>query len=198
MKKFISTISIFITLLMFSNIQEARASARTVDTDFGPVHYIGSGDTIDYKKTECKIGLQFFISEKGAEYEEFMTKHFSNPDLSSNLLKTAVAKFNAYRDMLKTEYFKYKAKSGALAAGQFELLEECYTLIKNEITDRQENLKQNYKAGAMDRKSLRLTAKMQTINDRFKDRIHFPFAEFLGRMKSFSDGLPCYTNKCSK
>lgn len=200
MRKFISTICLtFVSVLIFSLVRVGDAFASPVQTEFGPIYYLEDADaSLDYQKTECKVGMQFFISEKGAEYQTFMNDHFSNPDLSSKLLDKAVAKFNAYRDILYKEFFKYRAKSGATAASQFELLEQCYTLIKNEVEDRQKNLKENFRAGAADRKAVRLSAKYQTINDRFGTLIHFPFAQFLGRMKSFSDGLPCYTNKCAK
>ena len=199
MKNLISTISLtLVIVLSFSNVREALASA-SVETDFGPVHYLeDESETIDYKKTSCTVGLNFFISEKSVEYEEFMTEHFSNPDSSSNLLPVALEKFNAYRDMMFAELAKYRAKSGATTAGQFEILERCSTIVKEEIADRKTNLDQNFRAGAADRKALRLTTKYRTINDRFKDRIHWPFSQFLGRMNSFADGLPCYTNKCSK
>ena len=203
MRKFKFKISLILTsVLIFSLVPfgaiYTAAEIEPVMTDFGPIYYLEDDETVDYQKTQCKVGLQFFISGKSAEYEEFMSKHFSSPDLSSNLLDAAVAKFNAYRDMLNDEFFKYRAESGATIASQFELLEECYTLIKNEVEDRQVNLKQNFKAGRADRKSLRLSAKYETINSRFKDLIHFPYAQFLGRMKSFADGLACYTNKCAQ
>ncbi len=154
--------------------------------------------TIDYEKTPCKEGLTEFIEEKGAEYDEFFNEHMSNPDLSSNLLDTMMDKFNIYSAMIMTEYFKYRARSGATSASQFELLEACYTMVRTEITERKSNLKQNFRAGAVDRKALRLTSKYATVNERFSDRIHFPFSQFLGRMKSFADSLPCYTSKCAK
>lgn len=209
MKKFISTIYLtFVSVLIFSLVQIegalATAPASVVQTEFGPIYYLGDadasldGETVDYQKTECKVGMQFFISEKGVQYETFVNDHFSNPDSSSNLLDKAVAKFNSYRDMLNEEFFKYRARAGQTTASQFELLEKCYIFVKNEIEDRQKNLKENFRAGAADRKAVRLSAKYQTINDRFKEKIHFPYAQFLGRMKSFSDGMPCYTNKCAK
>jgi|GEM_PF-4670507 len=201
MKQFISKTCFTLTIiLILSFVQVALANASVVmQTDFGPIYYLEDGqDSIDYHKTSCRVGLEFFISEKAPEYEEFMAEHMSNPDLSTNLLPTAVEKFNAYRDMLFDEYFKYKAKSGATTASQFELLESCFTLIKNEVDDRKTNLRQNFRAGAADRKATRLTSKYLTINERFKDRIHWPFSQFLGRMKSFSDSLPCYTNKCAQ
>lgn len=198
MKKLISTICLaFVSTLSFSLVRVGDAFA-SLETDFGPIYYLEDGETVDYQKTECKVGMQFFISEKGAEYQTFMNDHFSNPDLSSKLLDKAVAKFNSYRDMLNEEFFKYRARIGQTTASQFELLEKCYIFVKNEIEDRQKNLKENFRAGAADRKAVRLSAKYQTINDRFKEKIHFPYAQFLGRMKSFSDGLPCYTNKCAK
>lgn len=199
MKKLISTICLaLIGTLSFSLVPVGDAFASPVVTDFGPIYYLEDGETVDYQKTECKVGMQFFISEKGVQYETFVNDHFSNPDSSSNLLDKAVAKFNSYRDMLNEEFFKYRARAGQTTASQFELLEKCYIFVKKEIEDRQKNLKENFRAGAADRKAVRLSAKYQTINDRFKEKIHFPYAQFLGRMKSFSDGLPCYTNKCAK
>ena len=202
MKRSILTICQFLaTSLLVSPLLITASSAyadSAVDTDFGPVYYLEDGETIDYQKTNCKVGLQVYIQEKGEEYNEFMEEHMSNPDHSSNLLPNAIKKYELYREALRTEYFNYNAKVGASTPGQFEQLEICFAIINNEIEERKENLRLNFASGAKDRAAIRYRDRWAVINDRFKNEIHFPLAQFMGRMKSFADGLPCYTNKCAQ
>lgn len=191
---------LMIVMLAFSGI--AYAESEKVDTDFGPVYYLEDNETVDYQKTQCEVGLQLFIAEKGNEFDEFLygedgkSGHMSSPDMASNLMGPMVAKYEAYREMLREEYFKYNAKVGKNVAVQFEELERCFALINNEIDERQTNITQNFAAGASDRAAIRYRDRWALINDRFEDLIHFPFAQFMARMKSFADGLPCYTSTC--
>ncbi|MBT6068915.1 hypothetical protein HOG48_04120 [Candidatus Peregrinibacteria bacterium] len=196
MKKLFSTIGIILTLVLSLNSAQLALASAT-DTDFGPMYYLEDGETVDYEKSACEIGLQVFIAEKGADYHEFMSKHMSNPDIPDNLLDPAMEKYEAYKKMLKDEYFKYKAKTGRFIATQLEQLEKCFAIVDNEIKEREIHLDQSFTAGAFDRATLRYTDRLGVINTRLEE-LHFQFAQFLGRMKSFSDGLPCYSNKCAK
>ncbi len=152
----------------------------------------------NYATTSCLDGLPPFLETLNKDYDEWMDSQLSNPEFASNLLSLTLEKFNAYRSTLQRELRKYKAHSGSFTPGQFEMLSKCDTFIQDQIALRKTHLKQNIRAAGSDQKTVRITSKQASINERFKQQIHFPFAQIMGRMKSFADRTPCYTEVCTK
>lgn len=174
-------------LVLCSSIDTARAEIVRLENG-----------KINYAKTPCIEGLTELIDRESPLYDAWMKDHFSNPDFISNLLPVALSKFKFYRQTLEDELHRYTANAGSLLSTQTVLLDQCRTMIDIEIHTRKTHLTSYIYSLSGDKKTLRITKRLSSINEKAVNQIHTPFANLLGRMKSFSDRLPCISTKCTR
>lgn len=144
----------------------------------------------DVPTDDCLVEIADDVAVYDADFANFIQQHYLSELPASELSKTAVLKFQEYKNHMRTLYLQYSLPQGGnTISDTFNQADACKRFAEDHITIMEAMLRSHNVQNSGGKVTYTLVEKLKDLNEKLKT-LNEQFADLYGSFLTFSNKLP--------